>query len=156
MSNLKLKDQTVLVTGANSGIGKGIALAMGKSGANVVVNYVADEPAAQEVVNQIIQSGSSAIALKADVSNETEVQEMFRNAIAHFGTIDIMVNNAGLQRDSPFKDMTLEQWNTVISVNLTGQFLCSREAVREFIKRGPRPDISRALGKIICIVPFMN
>jgi len=151
MSDLKLKGQTALITGANSGIGKGVALAMGKNGANVVVNYVTDEPAAQEVVNQIIQSGSSAIALKADVGSESEVQEMFRNAIDHFGTIDIMVNNAGLQRDSPFKDMTLEQWNTVISVNLTGQFLCSREAVREFIKRGPRPDISRALGKIICI-----
>jgi len=151
MPDIKLKGQTVLVTGANSGIGKGIALAMGKNGANVIVNYVTDEPAAQDVVNQIIQSGSSAITLKADVGNETEVQEMFRNAIAHFGTIDIMVNNAGLQRDSPFKDMTLEQWNTVISVNLTGQFLCSREAVREFIKRAPRPDVSKALGKIICI-----
>jgi glucose 1-dehydrogenase len=151
MSSIKLKGQTVLITGANSGIGKGVALAMGENGANVVVNYVTDEPAAQDVVNQIIQSGSSAIAIKADVGNEAEVQEMFRNAIAYFGTIDIMVNNAGLQRDSPFKDMTIEQWNTVISINLTGQFLCSREAVREFIKRGPRPEFSKALGKIICI-----
>jgi glucose 1-dehydrogenase len=151
MADLKLKNQTVLVTGANSGLGKGIALAMAASGANVVVNYISNEPAAFDVVNQIKEMGAAAIALKADVSDEVQVQEMFRNAIAHFGTIDILVNNAGLQRDAAFQDMSLEQWNMVIGVNLTGQFLCSREAVREFIKRGPRPEVSKALGKIICI-----
>jgi len=151
MTELQLKGQTAIITGANSGIGKGIALAMGQSGANIVVNYITDEPAALEVVANIQQSGSNAIALRADVGNEAQVQELFRNAINHFGTIDIMVNNAGLQRDSPLKDMTLDQWNTVITVNLTGQFLCSREAVREFLRRGPRPEVSQALGKIICI-----
>ncbi len=151
MSDLKLKGQTALITGADSGIGKGIALAMGASGANVLVNYNSNEAAATDVVNQIIQSGAQAIAFKANVGSESDVQAMFRAAIEHFGTIDILVNNAGLQKDSPFKDMTLDQWNAVINVNLTGQFLCAREAIREFIKRGPRPEISRALGKVICI-----
>lgn len=151
MSDLKLKGQTVLITGGDSGIGKGIALAMGANGANVLVNYNSNEAAATDVVSQITQFGSSAISFKANVGNEAEVQEMFRTAIAHFGTIDILVNNAGLQKDSPFKDMTLDQWNAVINVNLTGQFLCAREAIREFIRRGPRPEVSRALGKVICI-----
>jgi glucose 1-dehydrogenase len=151
MENQKLKGQTAIITGANSGIGKAIALAMGQNGANIVVNFVVDEPAAQDVVQQIINMGVQAISLKADVSNEAEVQNMFTLAIEKFGTIDIMVNNAGLQRDSAFQDMTLDQWNKVIGVNLTGQFLCSREAVREFLRRGPRPEVSKALGKIICM-----
>jgi glucose 1-dehydrogenase len=151
MENKKLKGQTAIITGANSGIGKAIALAMGQNGANVVVNFVVDEPAAQSVVQEIIAMGTLAIAIRADVSNEEEVQHMFEMAIENFGTIDIMVNNAGLQRDSAFQDMTLDQWNKVIGVNLTGQFLCSREAVREFLRRGPRPEISKALGKIICM-----
>jgi glucose 1-dehydrogenase len=151
MENKKLKGQTAIITGANSGIGKAIALAMGQNGANVVVNFVVDEPAAQSVVQEIIAMGTLAIAIRADVSNEEEVQHMFELAIENFGTIDIMVNNAGLQRDSAFQDMTLDQWNKVIGVNLTGQFLCSREAVREFLRRGPRPEISKALGKIICM-----
>jgi glucose 1-dehydrogenase len=151
MEYTKLKGQTALVTGASSGIGKGIALALGAHGANVVVNYISNESDALAIVEQIKQSGSDAIAIKADVGNEGEVIAMFQNAISHFGTIDIMVNNAGLQQDSPFHKMTLEQWNKVINVNLTGQFLCSREAVKEFMRRGPRPEVSRAMGKIICI-----
>ena len=78
-------------------------------------------------------------------------KRMFAEMLKQFGTIDILVNNAGLQRDSPFVDMTLEKWQTVLSVNLTGQFLCARAAAREFIRRGPRPEVSRALGKIICM-----
>lgn len=151
MENKKLEGQTALITGGDSGIGKGIALAMGENGANVIVNYNSNETAAREVVDQIIQMGSKAIFYQADVSSETDVQEMFREAIKQFGTIDILVNNAGLQKDAPFQDMTLDQWNKVIGVNLTGQFLCSREAIREFIKRGAKPEISKALGKIICI-----
>ena len=76
---------------------------------------------------------------------------MFKESIETFGTIDILVNNAGLQKDAAFVDMTLDQWNFVINVNLTGQFLCAREAAREFIRRGHRPEISSALGKIICM-----
>ena len=146
-----LAGQRALVTGANSGIGEGIARGLAAAGATVAINYVADEERAQSLVNEIRQSDAKAIAIKADVSKEFEVQAMFRTMFEHFGGIDILVNNAGLQRDAAFKDMTLEQWNTVIGVNLTGQFLCSREAVREFLHRGVMPEISCAAGKIICI-----
>lgn len=85
------------------------------------------------------------------MSIEDEVEEMFHQMIKQLGSIDILVNNAGVQKDAPFHEMTLDQWNAAISVDLTGQFLCSREAVREFIRRGPDPKLSSALGKIICI-----
>jgi glucose 1-dehydrogenase len=146
-----LKGQKALVTGANSGIGKAIALALGAAGADVAVNYVDGEAAAQEVVNSIGALGGRAIAIKADVSSEAEVQAMFQSMIQEFGTIDILVNNAGLQRDAPFDQMTLAQWNFVIGVNLTGQFLCAREALREFKRRGVVKEVSVAAGKIICI-----
>jgi glucose 1-dehydrogenase len=109
------------------------------------------EDAADAVVNTIRSGGSQAEAFKADVSSEAEVQAMFKASVERFGTLDILVANAGLQRDSAFAEMTLEQWRTVLDVNLTGQFLCAREAVREFVRRGPRPEVSKALGKIICM-----
>jgi glucose 1-dehydrogenase len=140
-----LAGQKALVTGANSGIGRAVALALGEAGADVVV----DEPAATEVVEAIRASGATAYAHKADVSSEQQVADMFAHMREQFGTIDILVANAGLQRDSAFKDMTLAQWNTVLSINLTGQFLCAREAVREFLRRGVVPSVSCAAGKII-------
>jgi glucose 1-dehydrogenase len=146
-----LKGQKALVTGANWGIGRAIAIALGAAGADVAVNYVVDEPAAQEVVDTIVAAGSRAIALKADVSSESEVQAMFQQMYKEFGTIDILVNNAGLQRDAPFDQMSLAQWNFVIGVNLTGQFLCAREALREFKRRGVVKETSVAAGKIICV-----
>jgi glucose 1-dehydrogenase len=146
-----LAGQKALVTGANSGIGEAVAIALGQAGADVVVNYVTDEERAEAVVAEIRRSGVRACAHRADVSAEDQVQEMFRRAVADFGTLDILINNAGLQRDAPFSSMSLQQWNTVIDVNLTGQFLCSREAVREFLRRGVVPAVSRAAGKIICI-----
>jgi len=146
-----LVGQKALVTGANSGIGRAVAIALGEAGADVAVNYVVNETAAEDVVKQITKSGTKAYAYKADVSNEDEVQSMFREIVDQFGTIDILVNNAGLQRDSPFHDMTLAQWNTVIGANLTGQFLCAREAIREFLRRGIVDKVSCAAGKIICM-----
>lgn len=146
-----LKNQKALVTGANSGIGKAVAIALGEAGADVVVNYRSGEWAADEVVDTIEKFGSRAIAHQADVSNENEVHAMFQGMFEEFGTIDILVNNAGLQQDAPFDEMTLQQWNTVINVNLTGQFLCAREAVREFKRRGVVPEVSNAAGKIICM-----
>ncbi len=146
-----LTGQKALVTGANSGIGRGVALALGKAGAEVVVNYVAGPEQAEEVVAEIRSEGGKAQAHKADVSQEDQVQAMFAKMIADLGTIDILVNNAGLQRDARIEEMTLAQWNTVIGVNLTGQFLCAREAVKEFKRRGVKPDVSCAAGKIICI-----
>jgi glucose 1-dehydrogenase len=150
-STRPLQGQKAIVTGANSGIGRAIAIALGSAGADVVVNYRDGEDAAMEVVRAISESGSRALAHRADVSREPEVKELFQRAIEHFGTVDILVNNAGLQRDAPFEDLTLEQWNTVIGVNLTGQFLCAREAVREFKRRGVVASVSKAAGKIICI-----
>ncbi|MBY5438171.1 SDR family oxidoreductase [Rhizobium leguminosarum] len=146
-----LKGQTALVTGANSGIGRGIALALGKAGANVVVNYVTAPEDATRVVDEIQQGGGRALAVAADVSNETQVEVMFATAIEEFGTVDVFVNNAGLQRDAPFHEMTSAQWDTVMNVNLKGAFLCSRAAVREFLRRGVRPDVSVAAGKIVFI-----
>jgi glucose 1-dehydrogenase len=146
-----LVGQKALVTGANSGIGRAVAIAFARAGADVIVNYVADEPAARQVVETIEGAGVKARAIKADVSQEAEVQAMFEQALAAFGTIDILVPNAGLQRDAALVEMTLAQWSTVISVNLTGQFLCIREAVKEFLRRGVRPEVSVAAGKIICM-----
>jgi glucose 1-dehydrogenase len=151
MSSGPLSGQKALVTGANSGIGQGVAIALGRAGADVVVNYVQGDDAAEAVVKQIQQSGANAIACKADVSSEDDVSAMFSRAMKEFGTIDILVANAGLQRDSAFAQMTLAQWNTVLGVNLTGQFLCAREAVREFMRRGVVESVSKAAGKIICM-----
>jgi glucose 1-dehydrogenase len=148
---ITLTGQPALVTGANSGIGKATALGLAQAGADVVVNYVVDPASAEAVAHEIEAMGRRAIAIRADVSKEDEVIAMFAKAIAHFGTLHIAVSNAGLQRDSPFEQMTLEQWNTVIGVNLTGQFLCTREAAREFQKRGVVPGVSVAAGKIICM-----
>jgi glucose 1-dehydrogenase len=146
-----LKNQKAIVTGASSGIGEACALALGAAGAAVLVNYGSNAAEAERVVNAIRDGGSEAFAFQADVSREDQVQAMFAKAVETFGTVDILVNNAGLQRDSAFPEMTLEQWNKVIGVNLTGQFLCAREAVREFVRRGIVPAVSRAAGKIICM-----
>lgn len=146
-----LKGQKALVTGANSGIGEAVAIALGQAGADVVVNFVVGDDQADQVVDQVKQSGVKSFAFKADVSKEADVQAMFAKMRQEFGTIDILVNNAGLQRDAPFDQMTLEQWNLVLNVNLTGQFLCAREAVREFKRRGVVKEISCSAGKIICM-----
>jgi len=146
-----LLGQKALVTGASSGIGRAIALSLGEAGADVVINYVSGEDKAQALAEEIRAKGVRALAMRADVSDETQVGEMFRSMIEQFGTIDILVNNAGLQQDAPFHELTLTQWNTVLAVNLTGQFLCSRAAVREFMRRGVQPEVSCAAGKILCV-----
>ena len=146
-----LAGQKALVTGGSSGIGRAIAIALGGAGADVAVNYRSGEQEAQEVVGAIKEKGSNAIALQADVAKEDQVQTMFARTLEAFGTVDILVANAGLQQDAPFDQMTLQQWNTVLNVNLTGQFLCCREAVREFKRRGVRKEVSCAAGKIICM-----
>lgn len=145
-----LQGQAALVTGANSGIGREVALGLARAGADVVVNFVADPAAADAVVAEIVGLGRRGLAIHADVADESQVEAMFAQAVAAFGTLHIVVCNAGLQRDAPFEQMTLQQWNTVIGVNLTGQFLCARAAVREFKRRGPVA-VSAALGKIVCM-----
>jgi len=146
-----LRNQKALVTGANSGIGLAVATELAREGAEVVINYVGDEQAALKLVDTINAEGGHAIVIHADVSNEEQVQAMFKQAIDELGTIDILVNNAGLQQDAPIDEMTLAQWNRVIDVNLTGQFLCAREAIREFKRRGVVKSVSCAAGKIIGI-----
>jgi glucose 1-dehydrogenase len=146
-----LRGQKALVTGGSSGIGKAVAIALGEAGADVVVNFRSGEKQAKEVVGEIRSFGAGAYAHQADVSREDQIIEMFQRMFQEFSTIDILINNAGLQKDAPFDQMTLEQWNQVISVNLTGQFHCAREAVREFKRRGVVKEISCSAGKIICI-----
>ncbi len=149
--NKVLQGQKALVTGANSGIGQAVALALAHAGADVVVNYVSRPEAADAVVKEAARCGVNAFAHQADVRREDQVQTMFRKMIQEFGTIDILVNNAGLQKDARIEHMTLADWQFVIDVNLTGQFLCAREAIREFKRRGIRKEVSCAAGKIICM-----
>ncbi len=146
-----LEGQRAIVTGANSGIGEGVAKGLAEAGAKVVVNYVTGPERAEQVVAEIRQAGGEAIAIHADVSKENQVQSMFQQAIDAWGSVDILVNNAGLQRDAPLHEMSLKDWQFVLDVNLTGQFLCAREAVREYRRRGVEPELSMAAGKIICM-----
>jgi glucose 1-dehydrogenase len=146
-----LVGQKAIVTGANSGIGRAIALALGHAGADVIVNYVSREEEAIKVADEIRRCGAQAIPVRADVSNEADVKAMFARAVDAFGTLDIVVNNAGLQKDARFEDLTVEAWDLVMNVNLKGQFLCAREAVRVFKRQGVRRDISSAAGKILCV-----
>ena len=151
MSLRPLAGQRAVVTGANSGIGEGVAKALAEAGAKVAVNYVSAPEQAERVVQEIKAAGNQAMALRADVSQEAQVEAMFEQVIAQWGSVDIVVNNAGLQRDAPLHQMSLKDWQFVIDVNLTGQFLCARAAVREFLRRGVVPELSAAAGKIICM-----
>ena len=148
----KLEGQIAIVTGASSGIGAGVAKEMAKEGATVVVNFpvASTKNMAQVVVDEIVANGGRAVAYECDVSKEDQVKKMFTDIASTFGTVDILVNNAGLQKDAPFTEMTLDQWNFVLGVNLTGQFLCAREAIKEFLRRGVNGK-SKSAGKIICM-----
>ena len=148
---IDLSGHIALVTGASSGIGRACALALGDAGAKVVVNHFQDRENAETLVGEIETTGSEALAIDADVSNEAQVRTMFESAINRFGTIHTLVNNAGIQRDCDFVEMSLADWQSVIDVNLTGQFLCAREAAREFCRRGIDPEVSVAAGGIICM-----
>jgi glucose 1-dehydrogenase len=149
-NTLTLAGQTAIVTGSGGGLGKAIALKLASAGANIVVNYHSGKEKAEAVVKEIEAGGGKAIAVGADVGDEAAVKKMFEQCIATFGYLDILVNNSGIQRDKAFHEMTLDEWNQVINTNLTGQFLCAREAVNIFLKQGMR-NVSKALGKIICI-----
>jgi glucose 1-dehydrogenase len=146
-----LSGQIALVTGASSGIGRACAVGLAAAGAKVVVNYAGNPKGAEEAVAEIARAGGEALAVHGDVSQEGDVEAMFAQTVKRFGTLHILVANAGIQRDAPITELTLEQWRAVIDINLTGQFLCARAAAREFLRRGPQPKISRATGKIICM-----
>ncbi len=147
----KLQGQIAIVTGASSGIGTGVAKALAEAGATVVVNYSSSADKAEAVLNEIKQKGGEGIIFKADVGKEADVKALFAQTIKQYGTVDILVNNAGLQKDAKFHEMTLEEWNHVLNINLTGQFLCAREAIKEFMRRGIVPERSKSAGKIICM-----
>jgi len=146
-----LVGQKALVTGGNSGIGRAVAIGLGGAGADVSVNYVSRPEETEEVVSEIERLGADAIPLRADVADEAQVEAMFRAHLDRFGRIDILVANAGLQRDAPFAEMSLADWNIVIGINLTGQFLCCRAAVRAMQRTGIVEGVSKAAGKIICM-----
>jgi len=154
-SSLKFKKQTVIVTGSSSGIGKACAIYFGGLGANVVVNYHSDEDGANDSLEKIKAGGGDGIIVQADVSKEEDVISMLEQTIEKFGRLDVMVSNAGLQVDSPFLEMTTQQWQKVIDVNLTGQFICIREAAKQFVKQSPKENKGKAvntglaIGKIV-------
>jgi glucose 1-dehydrogenase len=149
MQHSQLENARAIVTGASSGIGEGIAKAFAAAGASVIVNYRSDDEAAERIVDEIHEDGGIAEAVQADVSTPDGCETLFEAADKRFGGIDVLVSNAGIQRDAAFTELSLEDWRKVLDVNLTGQFLCAQEAVRRFRRQGPDPDRSPALGKII-------
>jgi len=151
-TELSLEGHVALVTGAASGIGRASALALARAGAVVAVNHLAaDQDRARVVVAEIAAAGGHAAAFAGDVSDESSVRALVAQVVGRFGTLHVLVNNAGIQRDAPAAEMEIADWQRVIDVNLTGQFMCAREAVREFLRRGVDPAVSRAAGKIICV-----
>lgn len=150
---ISLQNQVAVVTGASSGIGSGIAKSLAAAGATVVINHSSEHSLddAKAVLKEITDAGGKGITMQCDVSQEDQVIRMFEETVAQLGTVDILINNAGVQKDAKFTEMTLEQWNTVIGINLTGQFLCAREAIKEFLRRGIDTSRSVACGKIIHI-----
>lgn len=148
---LSLDQQTAIVTGGSSGIGFACALQLARAGANIVATYHSDEDCADELVERIEADGGSATSLMADVSDVGDVANIIACAIDTFGGVDILINNAGTQKDAPLTEMTADDWRRVIDVNLTGQFFCAQAAVKEFLRRGRRPQVSRSTGKIVFI-----
>lgn len=146
-----LEGQIAIITGASSGIGAGVAKALAKAGAKVVLNYSSSPDKADQVLSEITREGGEGFTWKADVSKEPEVIAMFQETFKRYGTVDILINNAGLQKDSKFHEMTVAEWDHVLDVNLKGQFLCAREAIKEFLRRGVVKDRSLSAGKIICM-----
>lgn len=147
---MSLAGQAALVTGGDSGIGAECSRVLAAAGARVAINYRKDCEAADALCEQIHQDGGRAISVGADVSVEGEVEAMLERCACELGRIDILVANAGIQLDAPVTDMTLEQWQRVLDVNLTGQFLCARGAIRRFLAQ-PESKVSRARGKIVCM-----
>lgn len=148
MTYRPLKGQRALITGANSGIGKAITYGFADAGAGVLINYISDEEEAEKIAKDIRERDGRAISVMADVSKPGECGRLFDAMEEHLGGVDLVVANAGIQRDKPFAEMTRQEWQEVLDINLTGQFLCAQEAVRRFRRRGCQPD-SPALGKII-------
>lgn len=144
----RIDNQVAIVTGASSGIGMDVARALAQSGAAVAINYNSQPEPAEKLAAEIEAGGGRAFAIQANVSREDDVERLFAETVSRWGGVDIVVANSGLQKDAPTAEMTLEDWNTVMGVNLTGQFLCARAAIRQFERQGDR-GLSRARGKIL-------
>lgn len=134
--NKKLEGKVAIVTGASKGIGAGIAKAFAEEGASVVVNYAGDKQGATNVVNEITEKGGKAIAVHADVSTETDIKKMFEKAYETFGRLDILVNNAGVFKSIPIEEISIEEFNRHYSINVLGNLLATREAVKYFGDKG--------------------
>jgi glucose 1-dehydrogenase len=146
-----LVGQKALVTGASKGLGQAMAIGFAQAGADVLVNYSTDEEGARQTARAIEGHGRKSVIFKADVSKENQVQAMFDCMDRTFGRIDICVPNAAIQLNARVDEMTLDQWQGVMDVNLTGMFLCAREAIRAFKRQGIDRSISYACGKLIFI-----
>lgn len=134
--HVDLKGKTAIVTGSSTGIGKAIALRFGRSGANVVVDYRGNPDDANVVVAEIEHSGGHGLAIAADVTDEHAVDELVARAVERFGGVDVLVNNAGIEEAHPLVDTPLDVWTRILTVNLTGAFLCTRAAARAMVARG--------------------
>ena len=149
----KFQNQVAIVTGSSSGIGKACAIHLAEHGAKVVVNYNSNQAEGKAAYDEIIANGGEAILVKADVSKAADVIFLFEETIKAYGRLDIMVSNAGLQKDSSFLEMTLDQWQKVIDVNLTGQFLVCQKAAQQFVSQQDKSkeitDKSTSIGKIV-------
>lgn len=131
-----LAGKTAIVTGASKGIGKGIAERFGKEKMNVVVDYYTDQESAKDTVASIAASGGNAVAVEADVATEEGIQKLMTAAIDQYGKLDVLVNNAGFSKSEPSEELSLENWQRVLDVNLTGAFIASREAIRHMLENG--------------------
>jgi len=129
-----LKNKVAIITGARRGMGRAHALVLAKAGVKVVVSDISEEDC-QKVVKEIEKEGGQALAVKCDISKKEEVKEMVRKTVAKFGQIDILVNNAGIAQFVPFLEMTEEEWDRTLDINLKGYFLCTQEAAKEMTKR---------------------
>ena len=130
-----LKDKVAVVTGASRGIGKATALALASQGAKVVVNYARSSDAAEATVKEINKAGAEAIAVQADVSQSDEVDNLIKSTLDKFGRVDVLVNNAGITKDTLLLRMKPEQWQAVIDLNLTGVFLCTKAVSKTMLKQ---------------------
>ena len=150
----RLAGRRALVTGSASGIGRSTVLRLTAEGAAAIVNYVGPPDAADEVVEEVSRAGGRAVALQADVSNEQQVQAMFARAAEELGgPVDLLVNNAGIEKPFLLVDMPLDEWNKVLAVNLTGAFLCAREAARGMIAAGA-PGVIVNVSSVHEVIPW--
>lgn len=133
---MRLTGKVAIVTGAGTGIGQGIALALAKEGAAVTVDYVGDASIAQDSLDKIKAMGAQGLGIDADITNPKDVASLIEQTVAKFGKLDIFVNNAGIEKKFAFVDFPLEEWSKIIAVNLTGPFLCSQAAAKQMIQQG--------------------